>query len=160
MIRVRHRRGDERGFTLIELMFAMAIFGVIVAIGVGPYRSYQRAQSHIATTRNIVAALRNAQIRAVAENTTYRITFSPDGRTYTRERMVGTAWAEPLVRRTETGMGFTGASFAQPDGSVTATCFFYARGAATKGSLTVRREAKSKTYNVTVEGLTARVSYS
>ena len=159
MIRVRRPRGDS-GFTLLELMVTMTLVGVLVAIAAAPYRSYQQAQDHLATTRKVVATLRNAQVRAVAEDSTYRVTIATDGRSWTRERLVSGTWREPLRFSADTHIVLRNAEFLQPDGARAAAVYFYPRGAATKGQLVVARESRSKTYTVTVEGLTARVSYS
>ncbi len=160
MIRVR-RESPEGGFTLVELLTAMLLFGIIVAIAVGPYRNYQRAQGQLAATRKLVAVLRNAQVRSVAEDSSYRVRIATDGKSYHLERLVGSTWtAQATYQTSDATSVLTSASFRQSDGSTSSTCYFYPRGAATKGSVQVTRSGSSKVYTVNVEGLTARVSYS
>ena len=64
------------------------------------------------------------------------------------------------VKPASSRVTYSGAAFAQPDGTTTSTCYFYARGSATKGTVLVVRVGSSKQYTVAVEGLTARVSFS
>lgn len=158
----RTAESRESGFTLVEMMFAMLLFGIIVAIGVAPYRNYRLAQAHVGTTRSIVAALRNAQITAVAENATYRVRFGPNGKTWRLERVNGSTFTQvgPTYRVSDDGLKMRDLSFRQSDGTVDRHAYFYPRGSASKGSLVVERGGRDKVYTITVEGLTARVSYS
>lgn len=159
----RTAESRESGFTLIELLVTIMFFGIIVGIAVAPYRNYQRAQAHAGTTRLVVASLRSAQVNAVAENATYRVTFAADGKSWQVQRMTTTSsWANigPVVRSTDPQVAVRDEAFRQADGSLGPDVVFYPRGSASKGSLVVGREGRGKVYTVTVEGLTARVSYS
>jgi prepilin-type N-terminal cleavage/methylation domain-containing protein len=157
------RPADPRdsGFTLIELLVTMTLFGIIAAIAVAPYRNYQLTSAHLNSTRKLVGVMRNLQVRAVAENTSYRITFASDGTTWTTERLTGATWSTTSTGKpTDTKVVTRNAAFRQSDGSLTSTAYFYPRGSATKGSVEVGRTDRAKVYTVTLEGLTARVSYS
>ncbi len=159
----RTAESRESGFTLLELLVTMTILGVIVAIAVAPYRNFQRTQAHLNSTRRLVGSLRNAQVRAVAENSTYRVSFASNGKSWTLARLVGTStWTTvgPTVTPSDPQITIREAVFRQSDGSEGSTVYFYPRGSASKGSLVVGRDDRSKVYTVTVEGLTARVSYS
>ena len=158
----RTAESREGGFTLVELMFTMLLFGIIVAIGVAPYRNYRVNQAHVNTTRRIVAALRNAQISAVAENTTYRVRFGPNGKTWRLERLNGVTFTQvgPTFRVEDEKLKMRDHSFRQSSGTVDRHAYFYPRGSASKGSLVLGRDDRDKVYTITVEGLTARVSYS
>src|SRR3712207_4782377 len=159
----RTAESREEGFTLLELLVTMTILGVVLAIAVAPYKNYQRAQAHQNTTRLVVATLRNAQVSAVAENATYRVTFAADGKSWQAARLVsGTTWdvVGAPGRSNDTEVFVRDLSFRQQDGTLGTTVYFYPRGSATKGSLVVARDGRTKVYTVTVEGLTARVSYS
>ncbi len=156
----RTAESRDSGFTLIELMVTMTLFGILIAISVAPYRNYQHAQGHLNSTRNLVGVMRNLQVRAVAENNTYRVTFHPNGKSWTSERKSGTAWVQVGTGGpSETTVRYRDVDFLQTDGSMSNTAYFYPRGSASKGSLRVERSGRSKVYTVTLEGLTARVSY-
>ncbi len=158
----RTAESREDGFTLLELLVTMTILGIVLAIAVAPYKNYQRAQAHQNTARLVVASLRGAQVSAVAENATYRVTFAADGGSWQAARLSGTTWTDvgPAGTSADRTVSVADPSFRQSDGSLGATVYFYPRGSATKGSLVVVRAGRDKVYTVTVEGLTARVSYS
>lgn len=159
MRRTAESRDD--GFTLIELLVTMVLFGIIIAISVAPYRNYQLSQAHTGSMRKLVGVMRNLQVRAVAENATYRITFAADGKSWTTARLTGaTTWTTVATGKpTEKIVVVRNAKFLQSDGTTAAAAIFYPRGSATKGSLEVGRTDRAKVYTVTLEGLTARVSY-
>jgi prepilin-type N-terminal cleavage/methylation domain-containing protein len=150
----------EAGFTLIEVASAVTLLGILLAIAVGPYANYNRAQQHAGSTRTVVAALRSAQAASVSENATYRADFTADTVLVYRRDPVTHAYS--LVKTSEVGehtIQLSGASFTASDGTVSSSAYFYPRGSGSKGSLTVGREGSTKTYTIRVEGLTARVSY-
>jgi prepilin-type N-terminal cleavage/methylation domain-containing protein len=157
---VRVRKAEESGFTLIEVLVAVTLFGVLVVLAVGPYASYRAGQQHIGTTRELVAFLRRAQVRAVSEETTYRVDFATNGRSAQVFRFNGATYdAAQTLETPSSKITYTGGSFAQPGGGNGTSVWFYARGSGSKGSVTVARQGSSKTYTIDVEGLTARVSY-
>jgi len=149
---------DEGGFTLIETMVAMVLFGILVTLAVGPYANYRGKQQHTAATRELVAFLRRAQVRAVAEETTYRVDLTASSATV--YRFNGASYdAGQVIAPPSSRITYTGAAFTQSGGGSGTSVWFYARGSGSKGSVTVTRSGTSKTYRIDVEGLTARVSY-
>lgn len=159
----RRRQHDARhpgdsGFTLIETMMAMVLFGILVGIVVGPYANYRERQQHAGATRELVAFLRRAQVRAVSEETTYRVDITAGGAA--SFRFNGASYDPGQTLAPSNGrIEYSGASFVQPGGGLGTTVWFYARGAGSKGSVAIVREGADKVYTVEVEGLTARVSY-
>lgn len=159
--RVNRRPSGDAGVTFLELLVTMILAGVLMAIVAAPYASYRTSQQHIGSARELVGFLRRAQVRAVAEETTYRVTFAADGRSATVYRLTGSTYvAAQTVRPMSSKISYTAPSFAQDGGGTGTSVFFYKRGSAGKGSVTVTRSGSGKTYTVNVEGLTARVSYS
>jgi prepilin-type N-terminal cleavage/methylation domain-containing protein len=157
----RTAESRDDGFTLIELLVTMVLFGIIIGIAVAPYRNYQLSQAHTGSMRKLVGVMRNLQVRAVAEDATYRISFAADGKSWTTARLSGVStWTTVATGKpTEKIVVVRNAQFRQSDGSLAAVAIFYPRGSATKGSLEVGRTDRAKVYTVTLEGLTARVSY-
>lgn len=156
----RARQRAEGGFTLIETMIAMTLFGILIAISAGPYSNYRAVQEHKSATRELVAFLRRAQVRAVSEETSYRVDFAGDGKSATVYRFNGSSYDSGQTLKTPSGkVTYSGPAFSQPGGGSGTSVWFYARGSGSKGSVTIVRAGSEKTYSVDVEGLTARVSY-
>lgn len=156
-------RGSESGFSLIELMVAMSIFGVLTALAVMPLRGYQHSQEHVGAAREVVAALRNAQVRAVNEGSTYRAEIKPHAvRVFSGSTLVKTYSIPSHVKLDVFGAGFTpAASPSDPTPAPVKDAYFYGRGTGSAGVIRVTRTSSTtKSYTITIEGLTARVSLS
>lgn len=157
----RRRPDRDAGFTLIEVLSAMVLFGILVAIVVGPYMRYHKAQQHVGSMRNVVSALRSAQVASVAENSIYRVDFtSTTASSYRNNALSGTWTLVTSVKVNDTSVTLTDPAFTAIDGTPSTSCYFYPRGAASDGTVKVIRSGSSKVYTVDVERLTARVSYS
>ena len=63
-------RGNQKGFSLIELMVVVAIIGVLAAIAVPQYAEF-RKRGYVASMRMDICAIRNAQEAYFAVNNTY-----------------------------------------------------------------------------------------
>ena len=66
---------DQRGFTLIEVLVAMAIMGITLGIVAGGSVSWTRAREQSGSAQQLVSFLRQAQQRALTEATPYCVTF-------------------------------------------------------------------------------------
>ena len=154
----RNERIDS-GFTLVELLVAMSIGAVIMAMSVWGVRSWQIADQQSGTTSIVVGVLRATQERAMSEGVSYCVSI-PGNDTYKIYRFSCTV--SPVLVDTRKVEGrlshLAGASFIQPDDSSAPNVTFRPSGSATPGSFTVTRDNSSKVYTVSVERLTGRVS--
>ena len=153
---------DDSGFTLVELMVVMVIAGTLMAIGVFSLANYQKLSQQRGTAREVVSLLRNASERAISEGRTYCIDIAADQlSTTTWQRAcgpTGTALADGTRTQSSRVTLEVTVSGAGPTCPASHQCiYFYPRGTATPATVVVRSSARSKTYTVTVEGLTARV---
>lgn len=156
----------EDGFSLIELLVVMALVSLMGTLTITSYRAYDRSQDHRGATREVVGILRNSQVRAVAEATTFQCHFTTTDLRIYREGAVPPTTAPTRTYSLTEGrfndnLEFVITSpngFLHPDG-LKPNCLFYARGSATSGAVQVRRKDTGVTHRVEVEGLTARVDY-
>lgn len=161
MTRRRSRRGGgDAGFTLVELTVVMLLMGVGMAIAVGAWNKYNAAQQQVGTTRALAGFLRETGARAVRDAVPYRVVFAPDGRSATAERCPTTSSCTTVTTtRPQGAVTYSGPSFTDRTGLTATTAWFYPRGTASKGSVSVTETGRTATHSVSVEGLTGRVTY-
>lgn len=173
-------RSDERGFTLIEMLTAVSLLGLLMVLGAGAFQRYAHRQSLDAGTDRVVGELRALQQRVVSESNPLvygaRIVDGSGALELVRfnpNQAIGSQCA--IVETVE----LTGGLFSSPvqlqaasfsDGEPVPTCttelgaaeyvFFYARGTATAGTVQVFQPNISDLETITVTDLTARVTRS
>ena len=168
-----HAQRGDHGVTLVELMAAIALAGILTATATWTFANYLRTTQHRDTGVEVRAALRSAAERALSEGRTYCIYFDAATGTYSTYRSDCTVAANKVATAT-TGAStvhFTAVAFTPPSAAVpnqTTACpkpkacaYFYPRGTAIPGVLDITRSSGgTKAYRITVEGLTSRVSLS
>ena len=159
---MRHEHGPDSGFTLVEVLAAMVLFGILSTIAVTGYRQYQRSHEEQGSADALTAVLRNAQERSTAESRTYCIRIGADSRSWTIWRAscgTGTQVGAGTTDSAQVTMPAASRSFVDRSGATSSTdIYFYRSGMASAGSLQVIRAGSSKIYTLRVEGLTGRVT--
>lgn len=149
------------GFTLIEVMWTLAIFGILAGISVGSLQKWTKAHEHSGTATGIQSVLREAQQRAVTEGRATCVNFDVTAQTYAMYRGACNDVARVLLQgplRTDAShVRLASPSFVGVSGPTTGVTF-KPRGTAWPGSVQVTRTGSSKAYTVSVEGLTGRVT--
>jgi len=69
-------RMHERGFSLIELMVAIVVFGLLVGLSIPNYQSYAQAQKLRGTSENLVQTIQLQRSRAMATGQSVVINFN------------------------------------------------------------------------------------
>jgi prepilin-type N-terminal cleavage/methylation domain-containing protein len=154
----------DSGFTLLELVVAMSVLAILLAIGTPAWMNYGKNQDARSAARATVSVLRNAQVRAVAEEVTYRVDIDSTARTLQTYRCqpgtVPLACTLKVTKRLDgSSVRITSAAFTNSSGASTASAYFYARGTASPGTVVIQRTGRPVRQVVEVEGLTGRVSY-
>ena len=161
----------DNGYTLIELVVVMSIAGVLTSVGIFGFQNWRDTAQQQGTADEVVSILRNASTRAISEGRTYCVAIAADGRSYTQWRYscggttgltTGSAKSVqgPAVSLTTTVPFPTSVALPSPTPACPAgskCLYFYPRGTAIPAQIVVNSSARSKTYTVRVEGLTARV---
>jgi prepilin-type N-terminal cleavage/methylation domain-containing protein len=163
----------EDGVSLIELLTTLALASVLVAFSALALRHYWFVQSLEKASDQVVTELRAAQQRVNAEShpVVYGVRFDPGSATWgvvqydprkssNKCISVGTRSLEGAVEIK--AAGFTGGGDAETScssalGADNEFAFFYARGSATPGSVTVESQQTGGTKVVDVAGVTGRV---
>jgi prepilin-type N-terminal cleavage/methylation domain-containing protein len=152
---------DDSGFTLLEVITTAVLLGIATALIVGPWRTFGQAQAQRDMAQQLVAILRNAQASSVAEVATYRVDItSTAAASYRLNPGTGIAVLKQRIKSSNSSVVLASPSFQDADGATSSSVFFYPKGSASKGEVKVLRSGTDKVYTVSVEGLTARVSYT
>lgn len=184
MTRMRSLRTED-GFSLIEILATVLLLGILLTVSAGSIRTYWLVQSVDSTTDEILAQLRQVQERVVSEThpLVYGVRFGANSTSYDVVRYnpaaaTGSKCSYVDRRNTADGMFAGGARILAPSFPMDAASpelaacrsdlglsggdqivFFYARGSAVAGSLTVSHPGLPSTSNetITVIGITGRV---
>ncbi len=73
---MRARPPRQQGFTLIDIMFAVLLSGLLMAVAVPGATTASRRYHLIAATHEVAAQVRAARLRAVTANRTIRVRFN------------------------------------------------------------------------------------
>lgn len=139
----------------------MLIGSILFGFGATAYINYSRAQVGVQARDKVVSALRNSQQAAYADAVAYCVTFNTTASTFAIFRSGCSGTQVGQTRALFNGHShLVSASFEQTDGTFAPQVIFTPRGSASPGGVVVSRDGSSKTYTISVEGLTGRVSAS
>jgi type II secretion system protein H len=152
----------DSGFTMIELLVTISLLGIMMAIAVSGYTSWAKASNQSGRARELQSVMRQAQVRAVTEGRAICVSFRVAQNDYTVYRgACGSPTATVLgpVPSQSADVRLSAPAFTGTSGVSTGVTF-NARGTAWPGSVQLTRAGSSKTFTLTVEGMTGRVSLS
>jgi prepilin-type N-terminal cleavage/methylation domain-containing protein len=172
-------RRDETGYTLIEVLVVMLLTSILLTLTAAGLRHFWLVQSLESASGEIVSEVRQTQEQAVSETHpgVFGVYF----------RVGATDWGvvkydprfTPLCkyvdsRKFATGVKVTAASFTVPADStaVKNACasltgnandkfaFFFARGSATPGTVTILQPSLNRSRTLTISPITGRIEES
>ncbi len=108
--------GQQDGFTLVEILVALTIIGILSAIAIPNWSTLLPTYALKGAARQVQSELHKTKSRAVAENTKFRLIFSTAS--YSIERYSGTSYQATgenkplpagitLASTSDTTLGFT-----------------------------------------------------
>ena len=155
---------SDRGFTLLEMLVTLSIAGIMAGIAGMSMARYASNAAHRGTRDEVVSLLRTTAEQALSEGRTYCVSFSTTGWTTYRYACSGPTAVQvgsansPSSADEQLTPSFTPTTGLVTDcpGALSSCAYFYPRGNASAGTVTVTRAGKSD-YVVEVKGLTSRV---
>ncbi|MFQ5830038.1 MAG: GspH/FimT family pseudopilin [Candidatus Methylomirabilia bacterium] len=139
--------GTHAGFTLLELMAAVAVIGVITVLATPVFLSFLRAQELRGAAGQVAALLQQARQLAIASSTSYRVEVDV---TANRLRFVRTSDDTPWTGPGAGSQGYWQLENQSQITAVTANPTFNPLGTAGGGTITVAAAQGSQTLNVVV----------
>lgn len=70
------------GFTVLELMVAIGIAAIVMAVAVPSFMSWLPTLRLSSAARQVATDLQVARMKAISQNTSYTVTFTPSNGTY------------------------------------------------------------------------------
>ena len=79
----RQTNGNQRGFTLIELMIGVVIVGVVATLAVPSFQTVYEKNAQRAGARDLESTIKKARSFAVSDKALYGVYIDPEERTFT-----------------------------------------------------------------------------
>ena len=131
-------RHDAKGFSLVELVVVLGIFGILAAITVPAMSGYLRSSRLQGAAATLVSDLRYAHSLASAQRRTFAITFSASSYSVVRLSPFATVRSRSLPR---------GVACVAPD-----TARFYAWGLTEPATITISDHGRSSVVRLLTTG--------
>jgi type IV fimbrial biogenesis protein FimT len=86
----------ERGFSLLEMMVAVLVLGILAAIALPSWNRLEPSYRLNSSARQLQSELQHIKMRAAAENVSFQLTYIEGAAEYTIENPTNPAVGKPL----------------------------------------------------------------
>lgn len=139
----RRHTGQQRGFSLLELMVVLAIIAIIVAVAIPDYQASMAANREKSASNNLLGAMQFARSEAITRRTGVTVCASSDGSS------CGADWSAGGIVRTTDGVVLRTIPAADDVAMTGNAIAFRGDGTSAGGSITV---GSSRTVSISVIG--------
>lgn len=175
------RNRGQAGFTLVELLTTFMLLTIIVTLGAAAMRHYWFVQSLEGSRDEVVTQLRGLQQRVISEtfplvygarfvpnaSSWQHVQYNPDTNTCTKVQegdldggqFSGDVRVRSASFETYTSSGTDVSDLCRQGIAGGEVVFFFARGTATEGTLTLVQPRLDRTKTICVAGTTGRVDF-
>ena len=124
----------DRGFTLMEIMVAVAVAGLVLAVSVPAAARFYESMQYRAAVRDVVTLLSTARHRALQQGRVTDVRINPRARELSLDES---------VKQLPAPLGFTVSSAAELNNSGTAVIRFYPEGGSSGGEVNIDMPGRS-----------------
>lgn len=146
-------KSNQNGFTMVELVVTLAIFGIMLTIALPPFLSYLPTMRLKGAARDISSTLQSARMEAVSQNGNCNVSFDINNKSYTVSCInitttlptdISFGWGTDVNKNVSGGsLPSDGVAFLND------TCYFTSRGTANAGSIYIKN-TKNQSYAVVI----------
>ena len=138
------------GFSMVELLITLVLLGIVAAIAVPSFRGWVDNSNLKAAARMVSSDFYDTRARAMSENRTYTVTYSPDP-TNTCRIQAAAANGLPAVDETKTFGEFGGVRLTSVNGGAAAVAItIQSRGTVTPNGTVVVTNSRNSTGTITL----------
>jgi len=125
---------SSRGFTLLEIVVAMAVAGLVLAVSVPAAARFYESMQYRAAVRDVVTVLSSARHGAVQQGHAVDVQVNP---------RAGELRLDGVVTELPAALGLTVSSAAELNSEDTAVIRFYPEGGSSGGELSIAMPGRS-----------------
>jgi prepilin-type N-terminal cleavage/methylation domain-containing protein len=149
---------NKRGVTLIELVTVMVIIGILAALAVPSFGTWMAHYRLRTAARDVVTAMRTAQMRAVSYNMRHGVAFDSANSQFQLYRDSGGLLEDGALTPLPKGITYNSIVGLPTDGPGDYFISFFPNSTASAGGTIVLRNSRGKDKTITISAASGRVT--